>query len=61
MEPLLPPRPEHPLGRHNPRVPDRDAMEAILLELRPGIQWYPLKTIGLCHPFSAYRRLPPPV
>src|SRR5690348_651064 len=24
MEPLLPPRPAHPLGCHNPRVPDRD-------------------------------------
>jgi hypothetical protein len=22
MEPLLPPRPAHPLGCHNPRVPD---------------------------------------
>ena len=28
MEPLLPPRPVHPLGCHNPRVPDRDAMNA---------------------------------
>lgn len=24
MEPLLPERPAHPLGCHNPRVPDRD-------------------------------------
>ena len=30
MEPLLPPHPAHPLGCHNPRVPDRDAMNAIL-------------------------------
>jgi len=29
MEPLLPPRPAHPLGCHNPRVPDRAAMNAI--------------------------------
>src|SRR3712207_7592728 len=29
MEPLLPPRPRHPLGCHNPRVPDRAAMDAI--------------------------------
>lgn len=28
MEPLLPARPVHPLGCHNPRVPDRDAMNA---------------------------------
>lgn len=38
MEPLLPARPEHPLGCHNPRVPDRDAMNAILLVLRTGMQ-----------------------
>jgi RHS repeat-associated protein len=30
VEPLLPERPSHPLGCHNPRVPDRDAMDAIL-------------------------------
>ena|SRR5437868_11373667 len=34
MEPLLPERPAHPLGCHDPRVPDRDAMNAILLVLR---------------------------
>jgi hypothetical protein len=28
VEPLLPPRPAHPLGCHNPRMPDRDAMTA---------------------------------
>src|ERR687887_433917 len=39
MEPLLPERPAHPLGCHNPRVPDRDAMNAILLVLRTGMQW----------------------
>lgn len=26
-EPLLPARPKHPLGCHNPRVPDREAMQ----------------------------------
>ena len=26
MEPLLPPRPKHPLGCHNPRVPDPAAL-----------------------------------
>ncbi len=33
IEPLLPPRKPHPLGCHNPRVPDRDAMSAILFVL----------------------------
>jgi putative transposase len=56
IEPLLPPRPEHPLGCHNPRVPDRSAMEAILLVLRTGMQWHALKATGVCHPSSAYRR-----
>ena len=39
IEPLLPERPTHPLGCHNPRVPDRNAMDAILLVLRTGMQW----------------------
>ncbi|ADO68415.1 Transposase [Stigmatella aurantiaca DW4/3-1] len=56
LEPLLPPRSEHPLGCHNPRVPDRKAMEAILLVLRTGMQWQALKATGICHPSSAYRR-----
>lgn len=56
LEPLLPPRPQHPLGCHNPRVPDRSAMDAILLVLRTGMQWQALKATGLCHPSSAYRR-----
>jgi transposase len=38
MEPLLPPRPKHPLGCHNPRVPDRSAMDAIFFVLRTGCQ-----------------------
>jgi len=37
IEPLLPAPAFHPLGCHNPRVPDRNAMEAILLVLRRGI------------------------
>jgi transposase len=36
MEKLLPPRPKHPLGCHNPRVPDRSAMDAIFFVLRTG-------------------------
>ena len=56
MEPLLPPRPVHPLGCHNPRVPDRDAMNAILLVLRTGMQWNALDGTGVCSCASAYRR-----
>lgn len=56
IEPLLPPRKPHPLGCHNPRVPDRSAMDAILFLLRTGCQWSALEATGLCHPSSAYRR-----
>jgi putative transposase len=56
MEMLLPPRPEHPLGCHNPRVPDRDAMDAILFVLRTGCQWNALDATGICSCSSAYRR-----
>ena len=38
MEPLLPAWPSYLLGCHNPRVPDQDAMNAILLVLRTGMQ-----------------------
>jgi transposase len=54
--PLLPPRPDHPLGCHNPRVPDRDAMDAILLVLRTGMQWNAPNATGVCHSSSAHRR-----
>src|SRR3989442_11313391 len=56
MEPLLPPRREHPLGCHNPRVPDRDAMNAILFVLRTGCQWNALNATGICSSSSAHRR-----
>lgn len=56
MEPLLPSRPPHPLGCHNPRVPDRDAMNAILLVLRTGMQWNALNATGICSSSSAHRR-----
>jgi transposase len=56
VEPLLPARPRHPLGCHNPRVPDRDAMDAILLVLRTGMQWNALTVTGICHSSSAHRR-----
>ena len=56
IEPLLPARPAHPLGCHNPRVPDRDAMDAILLVLRTGMQWNALNATAICSSSSAHRR-----
>jgi len=56
LEPLRPLWPAHPLGCHNPRVPGRKAMDAILLVLRTGRQWQVLKATGICHPSSAYWR-----
>jgi transposase len=56
MEPLLPERPAHALGCHNPRVPDRDAMNAILLVLRTEMQWHALGATGICSCSSASRR-----
>lgn len=56
MWPLLPPRKAHPNGGHNPRVPDRDAMNAILFVLRTGCQWNALDATGICSCGSAYRR-----
>ena len=57
LEPLLPDRPPHPLGCHNPRVPDRSAMNAIFFVLRTGCQCQALTATGICSPSSAYRRL----
>src|SRR2546422_5686931 len=56
MERLLPPPPPHPLGCHRPRVPDRGAMDAILLVLRTGMQWNALNATGICSSTSAHRR-----
>ena len=56
IEPLLPPRKPHPLGCHNPRVDDRDAMNAILFVLRTGCQWNALNGTGICSSSSAHRR-----
>lgn len=56
MEGLLPARKPHRLGGHNPRVPDRDAMNAILFVLRTGAQWNSLDATGICSCASAYRR-----
>ncbi len=56
IEPLLPSRPAHPWGCHNPRVPDRAAMNAILLVLRTGMQWNALNITGVCSSSAAHRR-----
>src|SRR5215208_8364316 len=56
MEKLLPPRPKHPLGCHNPRVPDRSAMDAIFFVLRTGCQWNALRETKICSSSSAHRR-----
>jgi putative transposase len=56
IEPLLPPRPPHPLGCHNPRVDDRKAMDAIFFVLRTGCQWDALNATGICSSSSAHRR-----
>ena len=55
MEPLLPPGKPHPLGCHNPRVPNRNAMNAILFVLRTGCQWNALNSTGICSS-SSHRR-----
>src|SRR5262245_11010142 len=53
---LLPPRPVHPLGCHNPRVDDRKAMDAIFFVLRTGCQWNALNATGICSSSAAHRR-----
>ena len=56
IEPLLPPPPSHPLGCHRARVPNRNAMNAMLLILRTGMQWSALDVTGICSCSSAHRR-----
>ena len=56
IEPVLPEPPSHPLGCHNPRVPDRDAMDSILLVLRTGMQWNALDVTGPAGSSSSHRR-----
>src|SRR3954467_2905582 len=56
IETLLPPRPAHPLGCHNPRVADRRAMDGIFFVLRTGCQWNALNATGICSSSSAHRR-----
>jgi transposase len=54
MEPLLPPRKLHPLGCHNPRVPDRAAMDAIFFVLRTGAQWMRLASAHAVRLIAAF-------
>jgi putative transposase len=56
IESLLPPRPPHRCGGHNPRVDDRRAMDAIFFVLRTGCQWNALNATGICSSSSAHRR-----
>ena len=56
IEPLLPAPPPHPLGCHRRRVPNRAAIDAILLVLRTGMQWNALNATGICSSSSAHRR-----
>jgi len=56
MKPLVPPGKPHPNGGHNPGVPDRNAMNAILFVLRTGCQWNALNATAICSCSSAYRR-----
>src|SRR5215212_10457778 len=56
IEPLIPPGKPHPLGCHNPRVPDRCAMDALLFVLRTGCQWEAVSATGLCSKSAAHRR-----
>ena len=57
MESLIPkPMDNHPLCCHNPRVPDRDAMNGILFVLRTGCQWNALRNTEICSSSSAHRR-----
>ena len=54
MEPLLPRPKAHQLGCHRPRVPNRAAMDAILLVLRTGMQWNALDQTAVCACSAAY-------
>lgn len=57
MEPLIPkPVDNHPLKCHRSRVPNRNAMNAILFVLRTGCQWNALDNTGICSSSSAHRR-----
>lgn len=56
IAPFIPPGKPHPLGCHNPRVPDRAALDGILFVLRTGCQWEALNYTPFCKKSSAHRR-----
>src|SRR5215210_1409485 len=57
LEPLIPPPAKvHPWGVHNPRVPNRNALDAIFFVLRTGCQWNALQATGICSSSAAHRR-----
>lgn len=56
MAPMLPAAKPHPLKGHRPRIPNRTAMDGILLVLRTGMQWSALDGTGICTGSAAYRR-----
>jgi transposase len=45
VEPLLPDPPEHPLGCHRPRVPDRLCLWGLLIRLVTGASWVDIEAI----------------
>lgn len=45
IEPLLPEPPDHPLGRHRPRVPDRLCFWGVLIRLTTGASWVDIEAI----------------
>lgn len=47
MASLIPPPKPYPLGCHRPRIPDRIALDAILLLLGSGMQWGALDASAL--------------
>ncbi|MEK7516293.1 MAG: IS5 family transposase [Patescibacteria group bacterium] len=46
----------HRFGGGRPRVPDRDAMNAVFFVLRTGCQWNALNKTGLCSSSTAHHR-----
>lgn len=56
MKPLIPLGKKHRFGGHNPRVPNRNAMDAILFVLRTGCQWNALRQTKICSSSSSHRR-----
>ena len=57
IELLLPKHPNtHRFGGGRPRVPDRQAMDAILFVLRTGCQWNALSATGICSSSTAHLR-----